>query len=175
MRCPCRFGKVRQISIIVGNSGDKHRRRSVYAPSVCHVRKDFCNKRIGALNQRLPANFTILGTCRRAGWRGRLHIGDRDATNVPPRWLVNGGRQSPHSFLRRVFYLAASRSLGFLEFFGEFLLLLKDAGQKATFGKMHESEFSGRAQDLRKRGPHPLDDAAQRRLARYGRALHRRP
>jgi len=53
------------------------------------------------------------------------------------------GRQSPQSFLRRVSYLAASRSLGFLEFFGEFLLLLKDAGQKAaTFGKMHEGEFS---------------------------------
>ena len=39
--------------------------------------------------------------------------------------------------------------MGFLEFFGEFLLLLKDAGQKATFGKMHEGEFSGRVQDLR--------------------------
>jgi len=39
---------------------------------------------------KVPANFTILWTCRRAGWRGRLHIGDRDGTNVPPRWLVNG-------------------------------------------------------------------------------------
>ena len=41
-------------------------------------------------------------------------------------------------------------SFGFLEFLGEFLLLLNDTGQKAAFGKMHEGEFSGRAQNLRK-------------------------
>jgi len=41
-------------------------------------------------------------------------------------------------------------SFGFLEFLGEFLLLLNDTGQKAAFGNMHEGEFSGRAQNLRK-------------------------
>jgi hypothetical protein len=32
----------------------------------------------------------LLGRAGARGWRGRLHIGDRDATNVPPRWLING-------------------------------------------------------------------------------------
>jgi hypothetical protein len=64
------------------------------------------------------------------------------------------GRQSPHSFLRRVFYLAASRSLALasLSFSGEFLLLLKDAGQKAAFGKMHEGELLDALKTFEKAG-----------------------
>jgi hypothetical protein len=39
-----------------------------------------------------------------------------------------------------------------LSFSGEFLLLLKDAGQKAAFGKMHEGEFLDALKTFEKAG-----------------------
>jgi hypothetical protein len=48
--------------------GDPHADLTRVGTLMQRVRaKDFCNEQSAALNQRLPANFTLLGTCRRAG------------------------------------------------------------------------------------------------------------